>query len=343
MDSGQTHELAVRLGSSERALQTARQMLQQHVASAGEGQAGQLTATLNGPRRGTLRAPGLIARGRTKDLSIGVALLADPLILIVVGGAERALHWSLLPGGPSVTARADAMRLLRAIAAGGELTFQMGSGDPFPPLHVEGGPWDDEDEWRLFEDLAALEEWSGMSLGMPRAVSAEEATRAAQAASWARTQQVPARITDAITFSPTDPLIEEPDELRLHQDFGVELLGREIPLGEAAARIALRGVDRGDAPTNGPPVYRAWPAQPELKFWLRPPATRRLPPFRTQPDRRSPPIPGRATNAPIRVSFTRSARRQLTDVLSERRVDESRPVRHVGGGTAGLLDDIRGA
>lgn len=341
LSQDQTAELAARLGSSERALGTANGMLQRHLARAGEGQAGQFTATLDGIRRARLRAPGLMARGRTADLSVGVALLADPLVLLIVGTPEqRSLHWSLLPGGPSVTARANGLRFLRGLAAGGQLTFQTESRDALGPIDVEGDRWDDEDEWRLFEDLAALEEWSGVTLPMPKVVSAEEATIAAQAASWARTQQVAAHLTDVITFAANNVAFDEADDLGLHQEFGVELFGVEVPLGEGAARVALRRVDRESAPTQGPRTYRAWPARSDLTFWLSAPQSRRLPAHRTQPDHLSPGGQPKAGESG-RLSFVRPARRRLRDVLTARHRRETAPARHIGG-TTGLLDDVRG-
>lgn len=335
----QTVELAAELGASERALRTAQGLLQRHLARAGKGQVGTLTATLDGIRRACLTAPGLMVRGRGEDLRFGVALIADPLVLLAVGGAQAALHWSLLPGGPSVTSRADGLRLVRGLAAGGHLTFQMGGHEALPPLEFGEGLWEDEDEWRLFEDLAVLEEWSGVTIPMPAAVSADEATTAAQAASSARTEQIDARITDAITFAVTaDATPEKPDELRLHQEFGLHLLGAEIPLGEGVARVALSGVAQENAEKS---TYRAWPARSDVSFLLRPPPNRRLPTRRTQPERVSPPVVRLKTERPLRRAFQRAAGRQLAEVLAERRIRGS-PGGRLSRGTSELLDDIRG-
>lgn len=314
-------------------------MVQRHVAGAGAGQGGALAGTLEGFRPVGISGPGIIVRGRSDDLRVGVALVADPLVLLAVGGEQQALHWVLLPGGPSVTARADGLRLLRGLAAGGQLTFRLGSRKAMPPLAVDEGVWDGEDEWRLFEDLAVLEEWSGVTIPMPRAVSGSEATRVAQAASWARTQQIDAQVLDAITFTATavDPVPEECAEVRLHQDFGLDALGVEIPLGEGAARAELRDLRRDN---GGQPTYRAWPAQADLSFRLTPPPSRRLPARRTQPVRVSPPLAPRRGGAATRA-FTRPARYRLAEVLAARRpaeiaaADRSR-------GTGGFLDDVRG-
>jgi hypothetical protein len=339
VDGNEMADLAARMGVSERALRTAHGMLKRHLAGAGAGRAARLTAKLDGIRRAELTAPGLMVRGHTDDLRVGVALVADPLVMLAVGGAHRALHWSLLPGGPSVTSRADSLRLIRGLAAGGELRFQVGDRDPFPPLELQGGAWNDEDEWRLFEDLAALEEWSGVTIPMPRHVSAEAATIAAQAASWARSQQIDAQITDALAFGTEKDLkLGEADELRLHQDFGIDLLGADIPLGEGIARVKLRSV----APdgTEGL-TYRAWPAQRDISFWLMSPPNRRLPARRTQPERLLPPGAQWPAQLRHRPAFARPARRRLSEVLGARRPHEVSAADHPKG-TAGLVDDIRG-
>lgn len=327
----QTGTLAAQLGTSERALRTAQGLLTKHLAQSGEGRGGILTATLEGFRRVQQTVPGLMVRAATEEQSFGVAVIADPLVLLAVGGAERAIHWSLLPGGPSVTSRADGLRFIRGLAAGGELTFQMGGADRLPPLELDGGPWVDEDEWRLFEDLAVLEEWSGMTIPVPQAVSAEEATIAAQAASWARTQQIEAQITGALTFEATEELIsEKPDELRLHRAFAIDLLGMAIPLGEGVASVALADV-QPQSPDRL--MYRATPVYSQIIFWLAPPLRRKLPPRRTQREVVSP-YPRAATAS--RPVFRRVARGRLSEVLTPRRSDEH------ARSTTDLLDELRG-
>jgi hypothetical protein len=184
----------INLGMSERGLRTATDMLQSHLAASGEGNAAQITAAFTGMHSLEMTGPGLVVLGKAPHTPVGVALVSDPLVLLAVGGraddADRAVHWTLLPGGPSVTARANALSLLRALTGGGSLTFELDSDRELPPLEIPGDDWDQENEWRLFEDLACLEEWSGITLPMPSTVSAAEATRAAQAASWTRTRQV---------------------------------------------------------------------------------------------------------------------------------------------------------
>jgi hypothetical protein len=316
-------------------------MLRQHLAAAGEGQAGLLTTVIDGFRTTHITSPGLLVQGQSEELKVGVVLIADPLILLAIGGPQQALHWSLLPGGPSVTSRADGPRLIRSLAAGGQLTFQLGQHEPLPPLEVDGGPWEDEDEWRLFEDLAVLEEWSGVPIPMPQVVSAEEATTVAQAASWARTQQIDAQIAGPITFTAVrDWSLDDADELRLHQEFGVEILSTQIPLGEGVALVELDGVERLDV---GALTIRASPSSSNVSFLLNPPAGRRLPARRTQPERVFPPE-GRGTTGPAGVqrrTSVRPALRQLSTVLAQQR---PRRAVHLGNirGTASLLGEIRG-
>ena len=332
-------ELAAELGVSERAFQTAYGMLRRHLATAGEGQAGSLTATVSGLRQMCLRAAGLMVQGRTADLRFGVGLIADPLVLLAIGGPERVVHWSLLPGGPSVTARADALRFLRALATGGQLVFQMGGHPELPALEVDGDRWEYEEEWRLFEDLATLEEWSGVTIPTPREVSAEEATTAAQAGSWVRTKQISARVTDSISFDANDVFTEEPEELRLHQDFGVELLGVEVPLGEGVARVKLARVER-EAPGQDGPRYRAQPTHPDITIQLRPPPTRRLPPHRTQPEVVAAPPPEALAEPHSYPNFARRSRRSLAEVLADGR---GRHALEATSDTQSLLDDLRGS
>jgi len=336
----QLMDLAAQLGTSERALRAARGMMTRHLDEAGKGQTGTLSATLEGRRHDRLSAPGLLAQGRAKEMRVGVALIADPLVVLVVGGATRALHWSLLPGGPSVTARADGLRFLRGLADGGQLTFEMAGGPRLPPLAFDGGPWDDEEEWRLFEDLAVLEEWSGMTIPMPEWVSAEDATTAAQAASWARAQQVDAFISDTIAFqvAGNGGGDGEPDELRLHQQFGVELLGAEVSLGEGTARVRVGRVERtGD--TIG--EYQAWLARPDVTFWLEPPSRPRVPARRTQASRVVPPTQPRQPSSRLSAAGGRQARRRLSAVLTTHRPLEASPS-GTPTGTRALIDEIRG-
>jgi hypothetical protein len=274
---------------------------------------------------------------REVEMRVGMALIADPLVLLAVGGPNPALHWSLLPGGPSVTSRADGLKLIRGLAAGGALTFEMGK-RAYPPLEIDGGPWEYEDEWRLFEDLAVLEEWSGATLPMPDEVTAEEATRAAQAASWARTEQVEAVLAGAISFTTREVLREVPDELRLFQRFGARVLGMEVPLGKGAAVVKLRRVDREG---NDGLKYRALPDQTDVRFLLSVPAERRLPPRRTQGVRVPPPREQGEEDRLGSLALTRRAGRPFAEVLASRRL-HSRAGSVLPSSTAALLDDIRG-
>lgn len=328
----ETTKLADALGTSERALSAALRMHGRYAAVSGEGATGSLTVTLDGIRRASVAAPGFMMVG-SEGHGVGVALVADPLVLLALSGEQQALHWTLLPGGPTVTSRADGLRLIRGLAAGGQLTLEFEGREPLPPVELDGGDWRDEEEWRLFEDLAVLEEWSGATIPMPELVSAEEATVAAQAASWVRSQQIDAQITEAIPFGAvTDASLQEADELRLHQDFGVTLLGVEISLGEGVARVELAGVDQA-----GTDRYRGLAARSDVSFSLGSPPSRRLPNRRTQPA--SAPVPPSSLDRSPHV-FERPARRRLSDVLSDRRTGAS-AARHPRG-TAGLLDEVRG-
>lgn len=333
--SDDTALIADQLGITPRGLDTAREMLLQHLAVAGNGQAGRLIARFSGTRAVELEAAGLVVAGSEPTKSVGVALIADPLVILAVGSVEQALHWRLLPGGPSITARANGLRLLRAMSSGGELRFRLGKRDELPPLVVDGGTWTDEEEWRLFEDLATVEEWSGACLPVPSEVSAEDATRAAQAAGWIRTQEVPATLTGPIEFSAIDTSALEADELRIHQDFALSLFDVDVPLGEGTARIALERLEL--APNGDRNRIRAWPSKADITFTLNSPPTRRGEASRTQPRRVAAP---KATDASLKglSAVARPASSRLRDVLSAR--SERRNLSTVAS-TRALLDNLR--
>jgi hypothetical protein len=333
----------IKLGMSERGLRTATDMLQSHLAVSGGGNAAQITAALTGMHSFKMTGPGLVVLGKAPHAPVGVALVSDPLVLLAVGAladdADRAVHWTLLPGGPSVTARADALSLLRALTGGGSLMFKLDSDLELPPMEIPGDDWDQENEWRLFEDLACLEEWSGITLPMPNTVSAAEATRAGQAASWTRTRQVTASISGPITFIAAATPAEVPDELQVHQAFGVRTLDVEVPLGEGVTRVRLARVEQtGKAPSGDGTEYRAWPSEQDVTLWLRPPASRRLPPRRTQPDQVSTPSIESAEKALSTVGLARPARRRLQTVLASR---NNQARRRAPSNTSALLNELR--
>ena len=183
--------------------------------------------------------------GKAPHVPVGVALISDPLVLLAVGAladdADRAVHWTLLPGGPSVTARADALSLLRALTSGGSLTFKLDSDLELPPLEIPGDDWDQEERVApCSRTWPAQRSWSGTTLPMPQHGAAARCHAAAEAASSTRTRQVTASISGPIAFLAAAPPAEMPDELQVHQDFGVRILDVEVPLGEGVTRIDSR-------------------------------------------------------------------------------------------------------
>lgn len=323
--------MARELEVSVRSLEAARGMLVEHLGAAGGGQAGSLEVAVSGPRPMRLGVKGLFAA--TADQRAAVAVLADPLVIVVIGGPRGALHWSLLSGGPSVTARADALSLLRALEAGGSLSFRLGSGPALPPLVMDpANTFDVIDEWRLFEDLATLSEWSGVEMEVPTAVSPEEATKASQAASWIRTERVPARSTGPLSFEvPVGVDLDEVNELRLHEDLGIQVLGTEVPLGTMSIRLPVGRVERATSVRA-----RAWPEQTDVVWTLSPPSSRVLPPRRTQG---SQDIDAKGALSSERPSYVRVAEGHLdAEMLARIR---RRPTVTAPNTTA-LLDDLRG-
>lgn len=115
--------------------------------------------------RHKLAATGRMYAGQSGGRPFAAVLaVADPLVLLTWSHAgQGAARWALVPGGPSVPARADALRLVRAMRCEGELLLQAAGQPPLPPFALGAGEqWteDDEREWQLFEDLATLEEWA---------------------------------------------------------------------------------------------------------------------------------------------------------------------------------------
>lgn len=193
--------------------------------------------------------------------------VSDPLVVLATG---RALHWALVPGGAGVTARADALRFLRTVSrpSAFRVWAEDVSLDP-PALPIEGGTWQDEEEWLLFEDLAALEEWSGVPIPMPVEVTADEASEVATGARWARAGFVAANLTGPITFEA--PSVGPADELRVREEFSARVLGLTIPLGAASARIPI-SVTGTEQLAPKRVRYTAEASADTILFWLTAPA-----------------------------------------------------------------------
>jgi len=271
-----------------------------------------------------------------------VLAVADPLVLLTVSRAGHvASHWTLVPGGPSVTARADALRLIRAMRADGDLVVRAGENPELPALELAGADtWTkaDEEEWQLFEDLATLEEWSGHTVPVPGELSGDEVARIAQAAVWARTERIEASLTGPLRFTVADGRdLRAVDELRLHQDFGVAVAGQELPLGTGDVRIAVEVVNVDEPDAEGLIAVTARPRREQIVFVLNAPPGRRLPARRTQPPS---PRPGRhpASEHELALPVVTAASRSVEAVLGA--VADRPPVS--APSSAALLDDLRG-
>lgn len=286
---------------------------------------------------------GRLYAGRPGDVTFAAALVvADPLVLLTVSQEGRAAsHWALVPGGPVVTARADALRLIRAMRADGELVLRAGDKLELPPLELSGADtWSraDEHEWQLFEDLATLEEWSGITIPIPPELSGEEVARIAQAAMWVRTERLEASLSGVLEFTVANGRdLRAVDELRLRQDFGVTFAGREVPIGTGVVHIPVEVASLDGPDADGLTMVRARPRPRQIVFVLEAPARRRLPARRTQPPA---PRPGRppSTEHTLALPIVMPASRPFSAVL---RAVADRPVVSAASSTA-LLDDLRG-
>lgn len=279
-----------------------------------------------------------------------VELQADPLVALILatgpGDDEGALHWALVPGGPSVTARADALQLLRAMRSPGAFVIAAAAGQfRVGPLGVGGEvPAWDEVEWRLFEDLAALEEWTGEEIPVPDELDNDTATRVAQAATWVRTQRIRARVGGRVTFRArgvADP--STADELRVFDNQVLSLGDRTLNLGQTILRIPIRVIEAGSVEPDGtiPVVAETPPGEVELT--LMQPTTRRLPPRRTQTLAEAPPSRSADDRSPTLaelglepVALARTPLRERAGVVSGGPLTTADSV-------DALLDAIRGA
>lgn len=206
------------------------------------------------------------------DPSVAFVLITSDPLALFISPSDESIHWGLLPGGPGITARADALRFLRALSFGARLSLRShGDGLNLTDfIATTPWKWEYEDEWRLFEDLAALEEWTGRVLPMPDEISPEQANDVAQAAQWVRTQRIEARLDGPIEFTARDE-VDAADELRIHQPFSVTAVATQLDLGTGEARVPIQPPTRlGDVRSGV--RYEAVPRDNEIAFVLTPPA-----------------------------------------------------------------------
>lgn len=223
----------------------------------------------------------LVVRCQSSELTLGLITLLDPDDPRFDDGHIPLpfLYWSLTPRSADATARADLLDFLREIHAGGQLQISDADTDEnLGKLDVPGAPFDPvlEDDWRFLSDVATLEEWSGVPLPLPPQVSAAEVQRVCRAAEIVREREalVPVE-TDIPTTVSSDPATI--DELQLEQDFGVEVFGREVPLGVGTAKFAVKVVGEAEPErTKGlwHVVFRPTTSGQPLAFSLCPPAGR---------------------------------------------------------------------
>lgn len=314
--------------SSDRATVLARRKLVDHLGPGTELAPVTFAMRVDGPRALAREIPGFIARSGD-GRSVATAAYADPVCVVITGEGSDLLDWSLLPGGPSVTERADGLRLLRSLARGGVVTLRTDAIPSPIQLRLDRTEFELEDEWRLFEDLATISEWSGVDLPVPDHVSSADATRAAQAAGWIRSETRDARISGPVTFEvPPGVDASAANELRVRDELDIELLGRRIDLGTTSVRLPLAHVER-----TSDTGARGRLASPDVTVHLHAPAGRRGPAVRTQGAVSAP------TNGASRSrAYARKARIPVTDMLS-RSLAQRRPS-SVPSGV--LINELRG-
>jgi hypothetical protein len=281
------------------------------------------------------------------DIFRAVLLVADPFAALVTArgpdaALDGALHWTLVPDGPSATARADALNLLRAMRAPG--AFMLAAHERpvrIGPIGFGGHEWSDEQEWRLFEDLATLEEWTGVTVPVPRELDDDTATRVAQAALWVRTQTIPARVSGPVTFrARAAPDLADADELRVFDTETLSVAGVELDLGQTALRLPIRVQQVGQPDRAGFVDVIAETTPGPVDLLLSPPSTRRLPPRRTQAVELAPPRDEAPAAAPDLEDMT-PVRVARVSLAARAAGVPPRPAQTAPSVDA-LLDDMRG-
>lgn len=264
--------------------------------------------------------PGLASRSSTQPRFAFLSIVAAPLALLIPLDSAPRLRWALAPSDGDVTSRADALRFLRALSGEAKLAIEDLGGGPYgtvEPLRLNDQEWDLEPEWRLFEDLAAIVEWSGARLPPPKSLSALEATQVAQVARWIRVQRIDAQLTAPIRLAARlEDLPQSADGqvVTVEHRFRSRIIDRDFGLGVGRAQVPIEHFEAVD--TAASPALHAYPLSAEVQFFLEPPPSRLLPARRTQGGPGAPKYGARPSFFP-KSSDVEPARVSLRTALAE--------------------------
>ena len=222
----------------------------------------------------------VVLRCRASDLTVALITLLDPEAKIHEPGdvPPPVLVWKLASRSADATARADVLDFLYALHQGAVLEIlDSDRSVPIGSMEAPGGPFDPDlaRDRHFLNDVATLEEWSGMSLPVPPEVPANEVARIHQAAEMVRSRRVPVKFTGDIQAT-VDSSATSADELYLEQELGVSVFGFDVPLGLGRARFPVEVVETEPASEAGltSATFRPDVSGRPILFALEPPAER---------------------------------------------------------------------
>jgi len=214
-----------------------------------------------------------------------IAFHREVLDVVITAGEDAGIHWKLRPGGSSVTARAEALRLIHTLAGEGQLRVHLGPPAPELPgsIYKDRQPLDAELEFEhsIFEALATLEEWTGRTLPMPETLNADQIEMLLTASRAAQTQRLHVTLRDLTLRQPAAAERFGSGSVDVVQKFTLSVGGVELDMGTGRSRLRLHEVSRRILSAEEAEIVLAID-EDQSTFVLSPPPSRRLPARRTQ-------------------------------------------------------------
>ena len=224
-------------------------------------------------------------RGRSGRPSFAIAFHHEVLEVVITAGEDAGIHWKLQPGGSSVTARAEALRLIHSLSGEGQIRLQLGPPAPELPgsIYKDRQPLADdlELERSILEALATLEEWTGRTLPLPESFNADQIEMLLTASRAAQTQRLHVRIRELTVRQPAAAEPFRPGGVDVVQQFSLSVGNAELDMGTGRARLGLHEVSRRELNAAEAEVVLEVD-DGDATFVLSAPPTRRLPARRTQ-------------------------------------------------------------
>lgn len=257
-----------------------------------------------------------VLRRRSGPRSFAIAFHHEVLDVVITAGEDAGIQWKLRPGGSSVTARAEALRLIHALSGEGQLRVQLGPPAPELPgnIYKDRQPLDDdlELEHSIFEALATLEEWTGRTLPTPEFLNADQIEMLLTASRAAQTQRLHVTLRDLTVRQPAAAEPLRPGSVDVVQQFTLSVGGAELDMGTGRTRLSLHEVSRRKLNAAEAEVVLAVD-EADAIFVLSAPPSRRLPVRRTQlPEPAEPQDAGEIAERLLRELGVTPSKAQLT-------------------------------